>query len=48
MGHYVYKLKDFKNATGEEDKKKIKYEEFNKFMAYLLIANLVQQKYAGL
>ena len=39
LGHYLQNPEQFKNATGAEDKKKIKHEEFNKWMAYLLIAN---------
>ena len=30
MGHYVKNFKEFDNVTRLEDKKKIKYEEFNK------------------
>ena len=45
---YAENLKEFKNATGSEDKKKIKSEEFNKWMAYLLIENLHQSKYTSL
>ena len=39
LGYYLDNLEEFKNATGVENKKKIKYEEFNKWMVYLLIAN---------
>ena len=35
LGKYVENIEDFNNATGSEDKKKIKREEFNKWMAYL-------------
>ena len=45
---YVDNLKEFKNVTGSEDKKKIKSEEFNKWIAYLLIANSYQSEYASL
>ena len=45
---YAENLKEFKNVTGSEDKKKTKSEEFNKWMAYLFIANLYQSKYASL
>ena len=37
--HYVENFEEFKNGAGAEDKKKIKYKEFNKWMAYLLITN---------
>ena len=33
---------------GEENKKKVKSEEFNKWTAYLLIANSDQSKHASL
>ena len=46
--YYVDNLKEFKNVTGAEDKKKIKFEEFNKWIAYLLIENLYQSEYASL
>ena len=39
LGNYVENLREFKNATGAEENKKIKSEEFNKLMAYLLITN---------
>ena len=48
LRNYVENLKDFKNTTGEEDKKKIKSEEFNKWMAYLLIVNLEKLEYSSL
>ena len=48
LGHYVENLEEFKNATGEEDKKRIKSEEFNKWIACLLIANSGQLKYTSL
>ena len=48
LGNYVENLEYFKNATEAEDKEKIKSEEFNKWMAYLLIANLDQSKYSSL
>ena len=47
-GHYVENIEEFKNATGTEDNKKIKSEEFNNWMAYLLIANSDQPKHASL
>ena len=40
LGHDVYNPAGFKRATGSEGKKKIKYGHFNKWMAYLLIANI--------
>ena len=46
LGHYVDYPEEFKNATDSEEKKKIKYEEFNKCMSYLLITNSYQSKYA--
>ena len=48
MGNYVENLDEFKNATGAEKKTKIKSEEFNKWMAYLLISNSDQSKYSSL
>ena len=48
LKYYVDNLKKFNNETGSEDKKNIKAEEFNKWMAYLLIENLYQSKYASL
>ena len=48
VGHYVENIDEFNNAAGAEDKKKIEYEEFNKCMTYLLIANSEKSKYAGL
>ena len=48
LGHYVENLKYFKNTRGSENKKKIKSEEFNKLMTYLLMENLNQSKYASL
>ena len=48
LWNYVEKIKDFKNATGAEDKEKIKSEEFNNWMAYLLIANSDQSKYSSM
>ena len=48
LGHYVENSKEFNNATEGVDKKTIKYEEFNKCMEYLLIANLDPLKYASL
>ena len=44
LGNYVENLREFKNATGAEENKKIKSEEFNKLMAYLLITNSDQSK----
>ena len=35
LGHYVDNLNDFNNLTREYDRKKIKSEGFNKWMAYL-------------
>ena len=46
--HYVENLQRFKNTTGVSDKKKITSEEFNKWMACLLIVNLYQSKYSSL
>ena len=48
MGRYVDMRGDFKNVRGASDKKRIKYEDFNKWMACLLIANLCQFKYSCL
>ena len=48
LGHYLDNLEEFKNTTGAEDKKKIKYEEFNKLMVYLLIANSDQSNYVSM
>ena len=33
--YYVDNLDQFKNTIGAENKKKNKYEEFNKWMAYI-------------
>ena len=48
MGHYVEILEEFKNMTGAYYKKKIKSEEFNKYMAYILTSNSDQSKYFSL
>ena len=48
LGHYLENLKTFKNMTESEYRKKIKSEDFDKWMAYLLIANLYQSIYGGL
>ena len=48
LGNYVENLDELKNATGAKDKKKIKSEYFNKWMAYQLIANTDEQKYSSL
>ena len=48
LSHYVENLEEFKNGTEAEEKRKIKSEEFNKWMSYLLIANLYQLKCASL
>ena len=45
---YVKNLKYFNNATGAYDRNKIKSEEFNKWMAYLLIPDLDQSRYTSL
>ena len=37
--HYVENFEEFKNSTGEEDKKKIKSEVYYKWVVYLLFAN---------
>ena len=48
LENYVENLKKSQNATEAEENKKIKYEQFNKWVAYLLITNLEQYKYANL
>ena len=48
VGNYVENLEEFKNATGADEKRKNKSEEWNKWMAYLLITNSDQSKYASL
>ena len=47
LGNYVDNLKESKNAEEADDRKENKHEEFNKWMAYLLIANVDQSKYAS-
>ena len=48
MWHYIENINEFKNAIVSDNKNKIKYEEFNKWMACLLIANSYQSKYVSL
>ena len=37
LGHYVDNIDEFKKYIGEDNKKKIKSEEFNKLMVYVPI-----------
>ena len=40
LGNYVENIDEPKNTIGEENKEKSKPEQFNKWMAYPLIADL--------